>query len=78
MEISPEDSALIKDLINDTKAIGKLDMSFMIKPRELYGVLDYISMLRIFPALRLMRKWNQVTVEEVLANSYPCIYPQNS
>jgi hypothetical protein len=78
MEISPEDSALIKDLINDTKAIGKLDMSFMIKPRELYGVLDYISMLRIFPALRLMRKWNQVTVGEVLSNSYPCIYPQNS
>ncbi|KUO39205.1 MAG: hypothetical protein AVW05_04630 [Hadesarchaea archaeon DG-33] len=63
LELSAEDKALIKELVNDTKAIGKLDMSFMIKPRELYGLLDYISMLRMLPALRLMRKWNKITVE---------------
>ncbi len=64
LTLSPEDNAPIRELIKDTKAIGKLDMSFMIKPRELYGVIDYVSMLRLVPALRLMRKWNQVTVEE--------------
>jgi phytoene dehydrogenase-like protein len=36
----------------------------MIKPRELYSLIDYVSMLRLIPAIRLMRKWNQVTVEE--------------
>jgi phytoene dehydrogenase-like protein len=63
LELSPEDSAPIRELVNDTKAIGKLDMSFMMKPRELYGLLDYVSMLRMLPALRLMRKWNKVPVE---------------
>jgi phytoene dehydrogenase-like protein len=63
LDVSPEDSEPIKELVKDTKAIGKLDMSFMIKPRELYGILDYVSMVRMLPALRLMRKWNKVTVE---------------
>jgi phytoene dehydrogenase-like protein len=62
--ISPEDTALVNELIRDTKSIGKLDMSFMIKPRELYGLLDYLSMIRLLPALRLIRKWNKITVEE--------------
>jgi phytoene dehydrogenase-like protein len=64
LEISPEDAAPIKELVNDTKSLGGLDTSFMIKPRELYGIRDYISMLRLLPALRLMRKWNKVTVKE--------------
>ncbi len=63
LNLSPEDHGPITELINDTKAIGNLDMSFMIKPRELYGILDYISMVRMLPALRLMRKWNKMTVE---------------
>jgi phytoene dehydrogenase-like protein len=63
LELSPEDAAPIKELIKDTKAIGKLDMSFMIKPRELYGLMDYVSMIRLLPALRLMRKWNKITGE---------------
>jgi phytoene dehydrogenase-like protein len=64
LEISPDDSEPIKELVNDTKILGKLDMSFMIKPRELYGLMDYVSMLRLLPALRLMRKWNKVTVKD--------------
>jgi phytoene dehydrogenase-like protein len=63
LALSPEDRVPIQELVHDTKAIGKLDLSSMIKPRELYGVLDYLSMLRMLPALRLMRKWNKVTVE---------------
>jgi phytoene dehydrogenase-like protein len=63
LNMSPEDRTPIKELINDTKAIGQLDMSFMIKPRELYGLLDYIAMVRMLPALRLMQKWNKRTVE---------------
>jgi phytoene dehydrogenase-like protein len=62
--ISAEDTTLVKEFIRDTKVIGKIDMSFMIKPRELYGPLDYLSMIRLIPALRLMRKWNKITVEE--------------
>jgi phytoene dehydrogenase-like protein len=62
--ISPEDTDLIKELIRDTKSIGKIDMSFMIKPRELFGVLDYLSMVRLLPAFRLMRKWNKVSVND--------------
>jgi phytoene dehydrogenase-like protein len=62
-EISPEDMDPIKELVKDTRALGKLDMSFMIKPRELYGLMDYFSMLRLVPALRLFRKWSKVTVE---------------
>ena len=63
LNLSPEDHGPITELINDIKAIGKLDLSFMIKPRELYGILDYISMIRMMPALRLMRKWNKMTTE---------------
>jgi phytoene dehydrogenase-like protein len=64
LEISPEDSTPIKEFVNDTRALGKLDMAFMIKPRELYGIMDYIGMLRLVPSLRLMRKWNQISVED--------------
>jgi phytoene dehydrogenase-like protein len=63
LNLSPQDRAPITELINDTKAIGQLDMSIMIKPRELYGLRDYIAMVRMLPALRLMRKWNKRTVE---------------
>jgi len=64
LNLSPEDHRPITELINDIKAIEKLDMSFMIKPRELYGILDYLSMIRMVPALRLMRKWNNMTAEK--------------
>lgn len=63
LRMSPKDRAPITELINDTKAIGQLDMSNMIKPRELYGLLDYLAMVRMLPTLRLMRKWNKRTVE---------------
>ena len=63
LNLSPKDHNPITEMINDIKAIGRLDMSFMIKPRELYGILDYISMIRMVPALRLMRKWNKMPAE---------------
>jgi phytoene dehydrogenase-like protein len=64
LKISPTDEKPLKELVTDIKTLGQLDMSFMIKPREFYGIMDYLRMIRLLPAMRLMRKWNKVTVEE--------------
>lgn len=64
LELSPGDEKPIKEYINGTRYLSGLDMSFMLKPRELYGITDYIGMVKLLPVLNFMNKWNKVSSED--------------
>jgi len=64
LELSPEDEKPIKDYINGARYLSGLDMSFMVKPRELYGITDYLGMVKLLPVLNFMNKWNKVSAED--------------
>ncbi|MFX0087969.1 MAG: phytoene desaturase family protein [Candidatus Hodarchaeota archaeon] len=65
-KISPEDSQLIEEFINDTRYFQKFNAFGLIirKPRELYNLFDYLKMLKLFPLLKFMKKWQNMTAEE--------------
>jgi len=58
-KISPEDSKIIEEYIQDTKKLQKANAFEMIakKPMEFYNVFDYLGMLKLLPALKIMKKW---------------------
>jgi phytoene dehydrogenase-like protein len=64
--ISPEDSDIIEEFINANRYFQKFDaFSLLIrKPRELYNLFDYFKMLKLFPLLKFMKKWQKMTAEE--------------
>ncbi|MHA2180551.1 MAG: phytoene desaturase family protein, partial [Promethearchaeota archaeon] len=64
--ISSEDSPLIEEFVNDIRYFQKIDAFGLIirKPRELYNLFDYIKMLKLFPLLKFMKKWQSITAEE--------------
>ena len=65
-EISPEDSPIIDEYIKDIRKIQKLNAFEVIagKPMEFYNIFDYLKMLRLLPALRIMNKWQNISAEE--------------
>jgi phytoene dehydrogenase-like protein len=65
-EISPEDSSIIEEYIGDTRKLQRLNAFEVIagKPMEFYNLFDYLKMLRLFPALRIMNKWQKMSAEE--------------
>jgi phytoene dehydrogenase-like protein len=65
-EISPDDSKIIEEYINDTKKLQKLNAFEMIagKPMEFYNLFDYLKMIKLLPALGLMKKWQNRTAED--------------
>ena len=65
-EISPEDSLIIEEYIKDTRKLQKTNAFEIIagKPMEFYNIFDYMKMLKLLPALKIMKKWQNVTAEE--------------
>ncbi|NPD87741.1 MAG: NAD(P)/FAD-dependent oxidoreductase [Asgard group archaeon] len=65
-EISPEDSPIIEDYIKDIRKLQKMDAFSIIagKPMEFYNIFDYLKMVKLLPALKIMQKWQKITAEE--------------
>jgi phytoene dehydrogenase-like protein len=65
-EISPEDGAIIDEYIKDTRKLQKLEAFSVIagKPMEFYNIFDYLKMIKLLPALKIMKKWQNMTSEE--------------
>ena len=64
--ISPEDKKIIRKYINTIRKLQKYKMFEIIagKPMEFYGFFDYLKMIRLLPALFLMKKWQKTTVKK--------------
>jgi len=64
--ISPEDSRVIENYIKDIRKLQQLNAFNIIaeKPREFYNLWDYLKMLKLLPALRIMRKWQNISAQE--------------
>ncbi|NHJ47559.1 MAG: NAD(P)/FAD-dependent oxidoreductase [Asgard group archaeon] len=65
-EISPEDKKVIGNFINAIRKLQKYKMFDMIakKPMEFFRFIDYLKMLKLLPALSLMKKWQKTTAHE--------------
>ena len=64
--ISPEDKEIIEEFINGTRFFQKFNAFGMMvkKPREFFNIFDYLKMLKLFPLLKHMKKWQKMTAEE--------------
>jgi len=60
MEFAPEDEAFIRELTKAIHDSTKFDLA-VDKPRELYGILDYIKMIKRLPSLMFFRKWGKIS-----------------
>ena len=60
MEFSPEDEEVIRECCKAARDCERFDMP-VDKPQELYGVLDYIKMVKMLPFLRFVRKWGKIS-----------------
>ncbi|MFC1905579.1 phytoene desaturase family protein [Chloroflexota bacterium] len=60
MEFAPEDESVIRECCKAARDCRRFDMP-VDKPQELYGVLDYIKMVKMLPFLRLVRKWGKIS-----------------
>lgn len=65
-EISPEDGPIVDKYIKDVRKLQKLNAFDIIagKPMEFYSIFDYLKMLKLLPALKIMKKWQNITAEE--------------
>ncbi|MFC2062334.1 phytoene desaturase family protein [Chloroflexota bacterium] len=61
--IAPEDSQVIDEFIAGVRHFRKFRMPIE-KPRELYGIRDYLKMLKYLPMLSFMRKWLNTSADE--------------
>ena len=62
-KISPEDKRIIGRFVKAIRKMQKYDAFGMIaeKPMEMYKFRDYLNMIKLLPALFLMKKWNKIT-----------------
>ena len=58
-DISPEDSSLVDEYIDDTRRLQRINAFEMIaaKPMEFYNLIDYLKLVKLLPALKIMKKW---------------------
>ncbi|UCB42667.1 MAG: NAD(P)/FAD-dependent oxidoreductase [Dehalococcoidales bacterium] len=63
IEFAPEDEAVIRKCCKVVRDCRRVEMP-IDKPTELYGVLDYIKMLKMLPTLRLIQKWGRVSTAD--------------
>ena len=65
-DISPEDSPLIDEYIEDTRKLQRMNAFEMIaaKPMEFYNLIDYLKLVKLLPALRIMKKWQNRSAED--------------
>jgi phytoene dehydrogenase-like protein len=60
MEIAPEDEAVIRECCKAIRNCTRLEMP-IDKPQKLFGVLDYIKMIKMLPLLRFVQKWGKIS-----------------
>jgi len=63
MEFAPEDEVVIRECCKAIRNCKRIEMP-VDKPQELYGVLDYIKMLKALPTLRLLQKWGRISTAD--------------
>jgi phytoene dehydrogenase-like protein len=63
MEFAPEDESVIRECCKAARDCLRFDLP-VDKPQELYGVLDYIKMVKMLPLLRFMRKWGKISTAD--------------
>jgi phytoene dehydrogenase-like protein len=65
-KISPEDKKTIRSFINAIRKLQKYKMFDMIakKPMEFFRFRDYLKMIKLLPALSLMKKWQKITTQD--------------
>ena len=61
--IAPQDSEVIGEFINGARRFRKISMP-LEKPRELYGVRDYLRMIKFLPNLFFMKKWLNTSADD--------------
>ena len=72
LEISPEDKQPITEFINGARYVQRFRMP--LKARALFGLSDYLAMLRYLPSLSFIKKWNSTSAEEFSARfKYPLL-----
>ena len=59
IELAPEDDAAIREYIKAIRDSTRFDLP-VDKPRELYGLIDGIKMVKMLPFLRFVRKWGKI------------------
>lgn len=60
-ELAPEDDKIIEELLKDVRKCTRIEIP-VEKARELYSPLDGLKMmLKLFPFLRIMRKWGKIS-----------------
>ncbi|MFC1866500.1 phytoene desaturase family protein [Chloroflexota bacterium] len=60
VECAPEDEAVIRECCKTVREFKNLDLP-VDKPQELFGVLDYIKMVKMLPALMSVRKYGKMS-----------------
>lgn len=64
-EIAPEDSDMIDELAECVKKFYILDTMPLIKPKELFTLIDTIKMIKTFaPLMKLVKKYAKTTIDE--------------
>ena len=64
-EIAPEDSTMIEELAECVKKFYILDTMPLIKPKELFNLIDTIKMIKSFaPLMKLVKKYAKTTIDE--------------
>jgi phytoene dehydrogenase-like protein len=62
-ELSPADAGIIEELCNTARLLLRFEMP-MEKPMELMGPLDLLKLLKDMPAMRVMRKYGKVSLQD--------------
>ena len=63
IKLAPEDEALIREYMNAIRASARFDI-LVEKPREVFGFIDTIKMVKMLPLLGFMRKWGKMTASD--------------
>jgi phytoene dehydrogenase-like protein len=60
MAFAPEDEVVIREITKAMRDSTKFGLP-LGKPQEIYGVFDYIKMVKILPSLMFFRKWGKIS-----------------
>jgi len=62
MEFAPEDEAVIRACCKAIRDYDRFDYDIIgDKPFEIFGILDYLKMVKMLPFLMFMRKWGKIS-----------------
>ncbi len=66
LELAPGDAGVIRELTQGIRQFGHFDPP-LGKPRELYGLLDFLKMIPMLPAMGSVRKYIEMPVQTFAA-----------